>query len=119
MLINLSNHPSEKWDENQKNTAEQMFGNVVDMPFPTVDPQGDEAYVYNLADDFVQRILNLNIDDKVVVHIMGEMNFTYVVVSMLKQFDIECVASTTMRYVSENKKGEKIVTFEFEQFRKY
>lgn len=40
MLINLSNHPYEKWDETQKQAAIEAFGRVEDYPFPPIDPNG-------------------------------------------------------------------------------
>lgn len=44
MLLNLSNHPSSLWCDEQKKAAETLFGEIVDLPFPQVDPNGDEAY---------------------------------------------------------------------------
>ena len=36
MFINLSNHPSLKWNEDQKKAALEMGGRIIDMPFPPV-----------------------------------------------------------------------------------
>lgn len=44
MLLNLSNHPSSLWCDEQIKAAETLFGEIVDLPFPQVDPNGDEAY---------------------------------------------------------------------------
>ena len=42
MFVNLSNHPSSNWTPEQISAA---GGNVVDLPFPQVLPDGDEAYI--------------------------------------------------------------------------
>lgn len=113
MLLNLSNHPSASWTEPQLAAA---GGNVVDLAFPQVDPDGDEAYIEKLADDYYNKIEAMpNIE---AVHIMGEMNFTYSLVSKLKVHNIRCVASTTKRETVEEN-GVKISKFNFVRFREY
>ena len=52
------------------------------------------------------------------VHIMGEMNFTYSLVSKLKAHNIRCVASTTKRETVEEN-DVKISKFNFVRFREY
>lgn len=49
---------------------------------------------------------------------MGEMNFTYALVSKLKAHNIRCVASTTKRETVEEN-GVKISKFNFVRFREY
>ena len=43
-FINLSNHPSDKWDEKQMEAAKQ-YGEVMDIPFPSIPAQADENEV--------------------------------------------------------------------------
>jgi len=113
MLLNLSNHPSSNWTEPQLAAA---GGNVVDLAFPQVAPDGDEAYIEQLANDYYNKIEAMsNIE---AVHIMGEMNFTYSLVSKLKAHNIRCVASTTKRETVEEN-GVKISKFNFVRFREY
>jgi len=113
MLLNLSNHPSSNWTEPQLAAA---GGNVVDLAFPQVAPNGDEAYIEQLANDYYNKINAMsNIE---AVHIMGEMNFTYALVSKLKAHNIRCVASTTKRETVEEN-GVKISKFNFVRFREY
>lgn len=119
MLINLSNHPSAKWPENQINIATKHYGNIIDIPFPNIDPTGDEAYIANLAEHYLHEIMDITNHDKAYIHIMGEMTFTHTLVNMLKNSNITCIASTTQRIVEERPNGEKIVTFRFERFRNY
>lgn len=113
MFLNLSNHPSANWSEKQLAAS---GGNVVDMPFPQVDPDGDEAYIENLANEYLQKILEMK--DVSAVHLMGEMNFTFALANMLKSRGIVCVASTTKRdTVEEN--DVKVSIFNFVRFRRY
>ena len=116
MLLNLSNHPLSNWSEEQKRIAEALFGEIVDMPFPQVAPDGDEAYIDRLAREYFDRIANR--DDVDFVHIMGEMNFTFALVSKLRAVGIRCFASTTERETVEEN-GVKISEFNFVRFREY
>lgn len=118
MIINLSNHPSAQWCEEQL-IASKQYGGLVDMPFPSVDAYGDEAYIATLVDDYYNKIISLSAENHVVVHLMGEMTFTYSLVNKLKQQGITCLASCTNRNVIELPGGRKEVSFGFVQFRKY
>lgn len=70
MLINFTNHPSERWSENQKAAAEE-YGEIVDMSFPTIDETEDETYIKGLVEEYYQRIMKLSEGKRVVVHLMG------------------------------------------------
>lgn len=48
MLVSFTNHPSFQWGERQLREAEK-YGDIVDIPFPAVDLEGDEAYSGILA----------------------------------------------------------------------
>lgn len=37
MIINFSNHPSDKWGDDQTRVAVSDFGHILDLKFPTVD----------------------------------------------------------------------------------
>lgn len=113
MLLNLSNHPSASWSPAQLAAA---GGKVIDLAFPQVAPDGDEAYIEQLANEYLNKILKMN--DIKTVHIMGEMNFTYALVNKLKVHNIRCVASTTKRETVEEN-GVKISKFNFVRFREY
>lgn len=118
MLINLSNHPSSKWPANQLAQA-AIHGEIVDIPFPQVSPEGDFAYIQQLAEEYLSQILELTKDKTTTVHLMGEMNFTYCLVDLLREHGIPCVASTTQRNVVESADGQKVSVFQFVQFRPY
>lgn len=123
MLINFSNHPSDKWDEMQKQTALSQFGSIVDLQFPQVDPQANESGIRELANQYVQRIKEmLTLQENkfpVAVHIMGEMTFLFCVINLLKNNEIQCLASTTQRKAIVDDKGVKTSVFEFVRFRNY
>ena len=120
MLINLSNHPSEKWSAEQLEAARKQFGEIVDLAFPAVDPDGDEAYISELAESFTQKVLDLAGDAScVVVHLMGEMTLTYALVQQLRSQHIECVSRTTQRIVNTRPDGVKEAVFRFVRFRRY
>lgn len=119
MLINLTNHPSSRWSDKQKAAAE-VYGEIVDMPFPVIDEAGDEKYIATLADEYWNKIVNLSDTQSVVVHLMGEQTFSYALIKRLRERGITCVASTTKRIVKEEVPGKKSeVIFQFERFRAY
>ena len=111
MFINLSNHVSEKWSKEQLETA-KVYGDIVDIGFPAVDPKGDSDYIDKLSKY-----------DKPVVMLQGEFTFTYRMVKKLKDSGITVVASCSERHsvevLKENGKVERNSVFEFVRFREY
>jgi hypothetical protein len=116
MLLNLSNHPSASWPENQIKIANKEFGEIQDMPFPHIDPLADEASIEDLAKQYLDRILDL---EPKAVHLMGELTFSFKLVGLLKFHSITCLASTTHRTTVNLHDGTKISKFEFVRFRAY
>ena len=119
MFINLSNHPSANWSAEQTEAAKRLYGAIVDLPFPAVDPAGDEAYIAALADEYCQNVLVISGDENVTVHLMGEMTLTFALLQRLLSHGILCVASTTRRETVEYPDGRKESSFKFVRFRKY
>lgn len=113
-MINISNHPSSKWGMQQLEAA----GNVVDLPFPAVDPNASSEELDALAREYLHKILNMDNPDGV-VHVMGEMGFTFKLVTLLKEHGFLVVHSTTERTVVEGADGVKTSVFNFCQFRTY
>lgn len=118
LLINLSNHPFSQWKEEQLCAARE-YGDIMDMPFPQVNPDATAEEVNSIADDLVDKIKVLGDDNDVVVHVMGEMGLTYKIVRKLGFLGIRCVCSTSYRVVKDQEDGRKIVEFHFERFRDY
>lgn len=117
ILVNFSNHPSAKWEKKQVEAAQQ-YGEIEDFPFPIVPPEMNAGDVRRLADKYAKQLLNL-FSVEATVHIMGEMTFTFAVVTRLKEMGIRCVASTTERKTTYNADGTKVSEFSFVKFREY
>lgn len=116
MFINLTNHPSEGWSDEQL-AAAHKYGEIMDIHFPNIEPSFTSSMVNSLAENTIEVILTMGRD--IVVHAMGEMTFTYAVVSRLKAMNIKCVASTTERNTIITPDGKKVSEFKFVQFREY
>lgn len=121
MLLNLTNHPSKNWDEKQIEMAESRFGNIVDIPFPQVDPKADETEINDLANHYYDKCLKLlaaSKDKNNALHIMGELTFCFSVVNKLQKKGIRCIASTTRRKTLQNG-NLRTSEFTFSRFREY
>jgi len=119
MLINLSNHPSANWSAEQTAAAHKLYGEIVDLPFPVVEPSADETQIAQLTDEYLSRVLQLVGGQSVTVHLMGEMTFCFTLVARLQKRGILCVASTTRRVTIETEPGIKQSIFRFVRFRNY
>ena len=117
LFLNLSNHPSEQWSEEQLAAARE-YGNIEDMEFPDIPPGATEEELMNFAEKTAKEILQKAENADITVHVMGEMTFTYALISRLKAEGITCVASTTDR-IAEEKDGVKTSKFKFVRFREY
>jgi hypothetical protein len=115
MLLNLSNHPSTAWPQNQLASASR-WGEVQDLPFPQIDPSAQQGDIEELAHKFLRLILEIKPN---AVHLMGELTFTFKLVQLLKSHGITVLASTTHRTTEVRPDGTKISKFEFVQFRHY
>lgn len=118
LLINFSNHPSQDWRTDQIEAAQQ-YGEIKDFPFPDISPTSNEKELLSLVNQYVQKITSIGKDFQTTVHIMGEMTFTFMVVTRLKEMGIRCVASTTERKVTYTNDGVKQTEFHFVKFREY
>lgn len=120
MLINLSNHPFAQWSERQKEEALRLFKSVEDMPFPQIDAEFSEADIRDLTEIYFQKIATyISFRSEVAVHLMGEMTFCFALLKRLQSFGVDCYASTANRNVRMSDMEEKIVKFDFVQFRRY
>ncbi len=115
MLLNLSNHPSINWPENQTSTAIEKYGSIQDLPFPAIDPELKEEDLDLLTEEYFAKIIPLQ---PTAIHIMGELTFTIRLVNRLKSIGIPCIASTTRRNATESG-NTKTSIFEFIAFRAY
>lgn len=101
--------------------ANELWGGVVDIPFPMVDPEATESEIDVLAKSCSKSILDRLHEvpeGNHAVHIMGELTLCYQIVLLLKKSNITCVASTSSR-VSHEEDGIRLSEFKFVKFRKY
>lgn len=129
MLINLSNHPfvsSEdghiKWPEEQVRAATEVYGEIVDLPFPEIPPDADTDAVRAIAKTKASECLEKlrsgsGFADA--VHIMGEMTTTFAIIAELQKRGVACIASTSRRRSRDLENGKKEITFDFVRFRAY
>lgn len=122
MLINLSNHPVSGWQLEQRETAEKLYGEVVDIPFPRISTLASVEEVFQLAQiyaDKAMQILATSPKSKNAVHIMGEFTFTYNFVLLMNKYGVDTIVSTSERMVYYDKNGNKNSAFKFVKFRSY
>ncbi|MFW5525786.1 MAG: TIGR02221 family CRISPR-associated protein [Prevotella sp.] len=119
VFVNLSNHPSADWSEEQKKAA-LVYGGIIDVPFPSVPSSCSDKAMQKLADKAVGAVGKAAYPAReVTVHVMGEMTLTYRIVNKLKARGIRCLASTSDRVANDLGNGEKISQFHFVEFREY
>lgn len=118
-FINYTNHPSANWSEAQRQAA-QIYGEIMDMDFPEIEPQWDEEQVASLACQQAEKIIA---QKPVAVLVQGEFTFSYMLISLLLQADIKVLAACSQRCTESviNEKQETIrrSIFKFVRFRQY
>lgn len=118
-FINYTNHPSVNWSEAQRQAA-QLYGEIMDMDFPEIEPQWDEEQVASLACQQAEEIIA---QKPVAVLVQGEFTFSYALISLLLQAGIRVLAACSQRCTESviNEKQETIrrSVFKFVRFRQY
>jgi hypothetical protein len=59
MLINLSNHPSNQWTENQLKAAIKNYKSVYDLAFPQISPRANSKQVQAKAKKYFQTVIKI------------------------------------------------------------
>lgn len=123
MLINLTNHPSEKWGEAQRTEAKRKFGRIMDIPFPAVDALASEEYIAELAEMTARKVVEVSGREDTGVLVQGEFTLTFAVIRILDKMGIPCYAACSERHTVEtadkNGMSYKQVEFQFARFRQY
>ena len=118
-FINYTNHPSANWSEAQRQAA-QLYGDIIDMDFPEIEPHWDGEQVASLACQQAEEII---IQKPVAVLVQGEFTFSYALISLLQQAGIRVLAACSQRCTESviNEKQETIrrSVFKFVRFRQY
>ncbi len=128
LLINVSNHPSEKWSEKQK----AGWDKIVDLPFPQIPPDWNANQVLDIAKEYYQRINGIKYEHKdyiTCICLQGEFTFCYLLFALFilnpKNYEREkqqrFAIPTTERKVVETQDSEgktiKQSVFEFVKWR--
>lgn len=126
MFINISNHPSSKWNEEQLNAARELGGEViVDIQFPNVPSAVSGRDIEYMAIELVNDVyFKIEGSDNNVAMVQGESTLATTVIAMLQDFcGIKVVAACSDRNVEEivldDGTVKKNVIFKFIQFREY
>lgn len=115
LLINVSNHPNNKWPDAQKEAALVYGDTTIDIDFPKLTVDSDRTQI---ATAILNEIQSEIIKHKALttVHIMGEMVMTYQLVNELKKRGIPCISSFSERISKEVGDNKKTSEFNFEYF---
>ncbi|MBP5604481.1 MAG: hypothetical protein J6X60_02915 [Ruminiclostridium sp.] len=120
MLINLSNHPCNKWSDKQMNAACKLYNTVKDYPFPAVSAALSREEIYRLAYETVEKVVEHRPD---AVLCQGEFSLTYALVNTLKEKGITVICACSERvakeFVGKDGKTQKTIVFDFAGFREY
>ena len=124
MFINISNHPSSRWSDDQLGAAHRLDGEgeefvITDIPFPSIpaDAGGDE--IEQIAYNVFHAVIDMTAPTGAVVMVQGEFTFTLALVRLLQGAGYTCVAACSERQAVENADGTKTVAFNFVRFREY
>lgn len=113
-FINFTNHPSEFWDQTQIEES-LKYGDIIDLPFPNVDPAATENEVLQLGQEMVEKIVSYKPS---CVLAQGEFSLCFYVINQLLKQNIKVVTACSERNTVE-KDGLKISKFAFVKYREY
>ncbi len=119
MLVNCSNHPSRLWTAAQREAA-KAYGEILDIPFPQVDPCLDTEDIRPLVLEYAEKIEHLKAD---AVFLAGEFTFLFMLVDKLLKDGVRVLCACARRDTEESVRLdgsiEKRSSFVFERFREY
>ena len=123
ILFNISNHPSNTWDDNQK----KGWDDIIDIPFPNIDPRLSWGQVSAIASNLIADNLGLVLafhsgdtdmpeDSSFYFMVQGDFTLCYALVPKIRRFG-KLALPTSDRLVSVNPDGSKNVKFRFVAWR--
>ncbi len=119
MFINCTNHPLAMWSEKQKEEASR-YGQVVDFPFPTIEPWMTTDDLREQARKTAEQIGAMHPE---AVLLAGEFTFVFMLADKLLQDGVRVLCTCSRRMTTEVKRpdgtSEKKAIFSFEGFRPY
>lgn len=130
LFINLSNHPSNKWAQEQLYAAKKYdnpngSNEIADIAFPNIPPDYTTEQVEEMAAGYASVIEQACYQDKIerVIHLAGELSFCF---AFAKYFathtrwanrNITIVTACSDRISTDLGDGKKELHFIFKQFR--
>lgn len=130
MFFNISNHPCNAerttWSKEQIETAAKLGGEVVDLPFPAVNPDMSEdeyrAIAHEMARD-VAAMWRSHTDGRweMAAMVAGEYVMTIMVIAELQALGFTCYFGQSDRVAEERMEDGKLVVvhkFVFRGFRR-
>lgn len=129
-FLNCTNHPSEKWDEAQRNAALKLAEQIIDLPFPNIPAAATYDDITSISREYTKKIFDIGENDAVCL-LQGEMTVLCFMAEQSgykeSQTDIECYGgpraimqcytACSERRCTENPDGTRTYLFEFVQFR--
>ena len=114
-FCNISNHPSTRWSQPQRDAALALADHIVDIPFPEVPPEADGPAVRRLAENLDRQVP----ESTAAAMIQGEFTLVHALVDHLQRRGVTCLAATSTRSVTEQADGSRVVRFDFVRYREY
>lgn len=118
-FINHTNHFARYWSSKQRMAAER-YGEIVDVPFPSIPASAKTAEVTELALQTGRELLRL---EPAAVLCQGEYTYTYALTMFLQAHGIPVLTACSERIVNEsvNEDGSTVrqSIFQFVMFRTY
>ena len=118
-FINFSNHPSILWNSKQRSAAEE-YGDIIDLPFPSVSATASEKQIAEMADIWVDKIMELH---PTAVLCQGEFTLSFAVIDRLLHLNILVLSACSDRHSKETildgGTTKKNVEFDFVKFRRF
>lgn len=100
LFLNLTNHPSARWEPAQRQAALALADEIVDHPFPPVDPAAGLERLEREAGALVDDIVRRWGDRARHALVQGEFVMTTLLVQGLQRLGVTCHAATTERLVA-------------------
>lgn len=118
-FVNFTNHPSSMWSPEQTRAA-NIYGNIIDVPFPSIDPHMLEPGIWKIGNTVVEEIMRHN---PTAVLCQGEFSLSFHVVRELLKRNVNVFCTCSERKVNEVYDADGRLTktshFQFVMFRKY
>jgi len=115
-LVNLSNHPSDKWSDLQKSG----WGAIIDIPFPEIHI---DSNFDRIADSMYDKVKNMEAIDlnpgNCTIMVQGQHPATFSMVACFINAGFTVLSAFTERIVTDNTDGSKTSVFRFGGYQRY